>query len=219
MNRQEFMFDLNRRLSRLPEQDRAEALNYYNEYFEEAGPEAEAEVAKNFGDPAKVAAQIMADSASMQLYRPPVAPAAGGGYTPYTPPYHTPVQPQSTRQGLSLVWWILLGIFAVPVAFPLVIAAAAVIFSLLVALFVVLIAFGAVAVALMVAGVISLVVGFGQLFTSLPTGILLIGYGMIIIALFALVVLFLSWAFPKFTTGLAGLASKMYNKIKGRKAQ
>ena len=43
MNRQEFMNQLERLLSDVPEAERQDALAYYEDYFDEAGPEQEAQ--------------------------------------------------------------------------------------------------------------------------------------------------------------------------------
>ena len=61
MNRVEFMGQLERLLWDIPESDRLDALRYYNDYFDEAGPENEAQVIQKLGSPGKVAATIKAD--------------------------------------------------------------------------------------------------------------------------------------------------------------
>ena len=57
MNRADYMAALRRALSVLPEEERANALRYYEEYFDDAGPENEAKAIEELGEPAKVAAQ------------------------------------------------------------------------------------------------------------------------------------------------------------------
>ena len=44
MNREEFLSQLERLLYDIPAQEREEALEYYNGYFDDAGKEKEAEV-------------------------------------------------------------------------------------------------------------------------------------------------------------------------------
>lgn len=61
MNRDEFMRQLARLLSDLPDNERMEAIRYYNDYFDEAGPENESKVIQELGSPGKVAAIIKAD--------------------------------------------------------------------------------------------------------------------------------------------------------------
>lgn len=61
MNRIEFMKQLERLLSSIPETERQEALQYYNDYFDDAGAENEKEVLEALGNPAKVAENIKRD--------------------------------------------------------------------------------------------------------------------------------------------------------------
>ena len=61
MNREEFLSQLERLLYDIPAQEREEALEYYNGYFDDAGNEKEAEVIQELGSPGKVAAIIKAD--------------------------------------------------------------------------------------------------------------------------------------------------------------
>ncbi len=61
MNRVEFMRQLERLLQSIPEAERAEALQYYNDYFDDAGMENEKEVIDALGNPAKVAENIKHD--------------------------------------------------------------------------------------------------------------------------------------------------------------
>ena len=49
MNRTEFMNRLERLLWDIPESERREALQYYNDYFDDAGPENEARVSATSG--------------------------------------------------------------------------------------------------------------------------------------------------------------------------
>lgn len=61
MNRKQFMEQLERLLSDITEAERQEALEYYEGYFDDAGPENEGEVIRELGNPGKVAAIIKAD--------------------------------------------------------------------------------------------------------------------------------------------------------------
>lgn len=61
MTRKEFMEQLARLLGGISESERQEALDYYNSYFDDAGPENEAAVIQELGSPGKVAAIIKAD--------------------------------------------------------------------------------------------------------------------------------------------------------------
>ena len=59
MNKQTYLAKLAQLLAPLPEQERQDALNYYEEYFDAAGPEAENATAAELGDPADAARKIL----------------------------------------------------------------------------------------------------------------------------------------------------------------
>lgn len=61
MNRYEFMRQLEMLLSDITPNERNEALQFYNDYFDDAGAENEQDVIKALGSPAKIAATIKAD--------------------------------------------------------------------------------------------------------------------------------------------------------------
>ncbi|MDE6607931.1 MAG: DUF1700 domain-containing protein [Lachnospiraceae bacterium] len=61
MNRYDFMRQLEMLLSDITPNERKEALQFYNDYFDDAGAENEQNVIKALGSPAKVAASIKAD--------------------------------------------------------------------------------------------------------------------------------------------------------------
>ena len=101
MNRAEFMSDLTARLRYLPAIDLQAALQYYEEYFDEAGAANEQEVIRELRSPAHVAAKILSDYA--------VKKAEIARY--------------STKSGWHAFWFTILAICAAPVAVPLIIAA------------------------------------------------------------------------------------------------
>ncbi|MGL4798216.1 MAG: DUF1700 domain-containing protein [Cellulosilyticaceae bacterium] len=173
MNRREYMKELAQKLSRMPEQERMEAMGYYEEYFDEAGPENEAEVIKNLGTPTQVARQILADFAVKESV----------------------ARPESPKKGIGAVVFIILAIFAAPIALPLAIAAVAVVFALLVVL-VVLAFTGVIVVASFVfAGVVSFFASFAVIATNPATGIFALGVGISFIGLGILVAIgiYVAW--------------------------
>lgn len=58
MNRKEYLEKLSNLLQDLPDEEREEALDYYEDYFDEAGPQREQEVIRELGSPETVAAMI-----------------------------------------------------------------------------------------------------------------------------------------------------------------
>ena len=102
MNRADYMAALRRALSVLPEEERANALRYYEEYFDDAGPENEAKAIEELGEPAKVAAQILAD------YRELTAV-----------PHAQPIKEKRRWRGISPLLLIVLVLLAIPIGLPL----------------------------------------------------------------------------------------------------
>ncbi|MDR2133151.1 MAG: DUF1700 domain-containing protein, partial [Clostridiales Family XIII bacterium] len=157
MNRKEFMAELERQLARIDAGERAEALAYYNEYFDEAGPENEARVVEELGSPVRVAAQIKADAAVKGM---------GGA------------EASSVKKGISTIWIVLLGIFALPIALPVVFAILSAGIALLVAAFAVVGSLLTAAFAVCAGAVLAFIAGVCVLFVSAPTGLFYMGGGL-----------------------------------------
>lgn len=61
MRKEEFMRELEYLLQDIPDEEKADALAYYQDYLEEAGPENEEAVIRDFGSPERIAAMIRCD--------------------------------------------------------------------------------------------------------------------------------------------------------------
>lgn len=158
MNRQEFMNRLAAELSKLPKDEIEAAMEYYSEYFDEAGPEREAEVIRELGSPGKVATQIKADYAVRQL--------------------DDDHSKQTAKKGLSAILWVILGIFAAPIALPLAIALGAVAFAVFISIIALVFSLVITLGAVCVGGVALIIVGLIGLSGSLAGGLLLVGLGL-----------------------------------------
>ncbi len=75
MNKAEFIEKLKEGLQEVPPDERVAALQYYTEYFDDAGPEREAEVLAELGSPEEVAAMVRAESEA-DGWVPPEKPVA-----------------------------------------------------------------------------------------------------------------------------------------------
>jgi len=204
VNRKEFLRKLQLELYKLPRHEIDDAIAYYNEYFEEAGPEQEQAVIKDLGSPSKIATQIKADYAVRQLEsmesgrsrnaagRAGADYAAGSGgsgsagygngnanYTNQKPPGK-----------ISAAWWVVIGIvggiFAAPVAIPVAVTLAALLIGLFVGILALLIAALVTTIVLIVLSVVAVIVGLTLLATSAPLAVLVIGLGLMGISTMAL---------------------------------
>ena len=96
MTRQEYMQQLAALLAAMPEAERRDALDYYEEYFDAAGPEKEAQTIQELGSPQNVAEKIW----------------EGTGAQSGTPMPDNSMPEQGSRRRKSLVW-IVLAILAI----------------------------------------------------------------------------------------------------------
>lgn len=79
MTREEFLRRLNELLSDVTDEERAEAIRFYEEYLDDAGPEQEAQVLAELGSPEKVAAIIRANVPGSRVQPEPQAAQAQSG--------------------------------------------------------------------------------------------------------------------------------------------
>ena len=63
MTRDEFMKELAYLLQDIQDEDKEDALQYYMDYFDEAGPDREADVVRELGSPERIASIIRSDIA------------------------------------------------------------------------------------------------------------------------------------------------------------
>lgn len=59
MTRKEYMEQLRKYLKRLPKEDYENAIEYFSEYFDEAGPQKEQQVMKELGEPKEAARELL----------------------------------------------------------------------------------------------------------------------------------------------------------------
>lgn len=153
MNRNEYMKEMEKALKRLPKEEREEALSYYREYFDDAGPEGEQEAILEFGAARTAAAHILKTAAVKRLE---------SGEKP-------------GRKRISTIWIILLALFAAPVGLPLLGASAVVALALLFSAFAVLGSLILTGVLLAVIGAFSVFAGLYVLPSQPADGIFILG--------------------------------------------
>lgn len=67
MNKQEFLKELELLLADIPVEEKQEALDFYNNYFQDAGPENEEKIIEELGSPKQVAASIKRELINTQI--------------------------------------------------------------------------------------------------------------------------------------------------------
>ena len=150
MTRREFMTELAARLHRLPKEDLQAALQYYEEYFDEAGSQNEQEVIRELRSPAHVASKILSDYAVKEAKK------------------------------ARAFWFTILAICAAPVAVPLIIAAVVTIVALGFAGFAVVFALIIAAGAIFIKGIGSLFFGSATALLLFGSALILVGFALLI---------------------------------------
>ncbi len=174
MNRLQFMMELRERLQQLPPEELNNAVLYYSEYFDDAGPENEQAVIQDLGSPAAVASQILANYAQKNNGMPVAVSVPVNGTIPAE-------KPKKSAGAIALL--CVLVVFAIPIGIPLLIAAAAVVFSLIVSVCAVLFSLYITAIALIIAGIFTSCISFTVLVESPPTTILFFGIGLLLVGI------------------------------------
>jgi uncharacterized membrane protein len=191
MSRDEFLSRLRRMLKKLPQQDADDALEYYEEYLEDAGPENEAATIAAWGSPDRIASQILAEYAVKQMNTEP-----------------------SAKKGLSTAWVVVLAIFASPIAIPVAAAIACIMLALVIVVAAVILSVGAVSVSLAASGALCVILGACLVFRGFSTAVFYLGAGLFCagagIALFPFVI----WLSKKGFNGIAKLFSKFLPRRK-----
>lgn len=195
MNRDEYMNELRRRLNGLPNEELYNVLGYYTEYFDEAGIDREGEVIKELGAPASVASQILSDYAIKDM----------------------DITSRTSRKGVSKIWFMILAVFAAPIALPLAAAALALIFAMIITVIALILAFAIVTVSLIIAGFATGFAGVAVMFQHVPTAIMFIGIGVIAIGLGIMFAMLVKVIATKGFKNVVKVANNLLNRLKNKR--
>lgn len=186
MTKQEFLQRLNRLLADVTQEEREEALRYYEEYFDEAGPEQEQAVLAELGSPEKVAAIIKANVPGSRI--PPcyqtqgagqAAGAAAGAAQYANPPQYPGAALKSDNRTL---FWVVVVAGALILS-PLWLSVLGTVLGILAAVAITGATLAFSGVAMVIAGIVVVVKGFLTLWTGVGTALLVAGLGVLDIAL------------------------------------
>lgn len=169
MEKNEYLSTLQRNLKNVPADEVSNIMAFYQEYFEDAGPENEAKVIAELGAPEMLAVKASANYVMNDI--------------------HNRDEENKNRKKSSVtnLWILILAICGSPIWFPLGIAVAIVAFALVIAIGSVIFAFGICCVALMLSGIAMSILGIGAVIGIMTvgssTGLFAIGYGMVSVGL------------------------------------
>lgn len=222
MNRVEFMTELASLLQDVPVEERREAMRYYNDYFDEAGRENEAQAISDLGSPAKVAEKIKEDLKGTEqeaFAGEKNSRMEGGpqGPVPQGVPRPGAAASDSTDSKILKVVLIILAIVVgAPIVLPVITGILGVVLGILATVFGVFIALVLVFVALAVTGAALVWAGIVSLVPEIAVGLALIGTGLIlgvigVIGTVACVKLCMV-VFPALCRGIGNLCKKPFHR-------
>lgn len=209
MNRIEFMTELAALLQDVPEEERRDAMQFYNDYFDDAGEDKESEVISELESPKKVAEKIKADLLGQQAEREytetgcqdgstdgrsmPVKKAAASGscgtdsgnyrYQEYRydgDTQNTDEQKPWSSNILKVILIIAIILVGAPIIIPCALAVVLVAAACIVSLFVFFFAIVIGFAAIAIVGVVLVCAGLMALIPEIAVGLALIGTGLIL---------------------------------------
>ena len=194
MTRTEYIAKLTKYLRKLPQQDYEEAIEYFMEYFEEAGPENEARVIAELGTPKEAAHEVISRLLEEKIVE----------------------DKSSLRNKTAILWIAILAVLASPVALPILLFFLAMLLTLLLIIFAVIVTALALTFALLISGVYTFFTSFSLLNISLASTLFGGGLGLLMFG-GALLLLLISFEICKLIVKLITLLIKWLIK-KGRKS-
>ena len=225
MNRAEFMKELEFLLQDVTDSEREEALQYYNDYFDDAGPENEPAVIEELDSPEKVAAII---KNGLNYNDREAGEFTETGYSdirfntkkevsrhenPNEKQYEYDKRPKDTAK---IILIIVLCLLASPIIVPVgggILGLCVGIFGGAIGLFVALLVG---TIGLLVAGVAVFVIGIFNMLTGPATGLVLTGIGCILFAVGMLLTILVVWIcaklIPCIIRGIVNLFSRLFHR-------
>lgn len=217
MSRNDFMKQLEHLLQNVPPAEREEALQYYNDYFDDAGAENEKEVIEALGNPARVAENIKRDLTENS--ESVGAKASDHALVEYGKDSAADLkqaqQGKEKKQDLptwAVVLLVLLLILASPVILSVGVGILGVVIAILAVWFSLILAFGSISLALVVTMFTLVIVGIMCVSTDFIAGAGVMGAGLLCggigILFLMLTVVMGGIATPAACRGIAGLFRK-----------
>lgn len=199
MTRTEYIAKLTKYLRKLPQKDYEEALEYFMEYFEEAGPENEAQVIAELGTPKEAAHEVISRLLDEKIIEEKIIE-----------------EKSSLRNKTTILWIAILAVLASPVALPILLFFLAILLTLILIIFAVIVTALALTFALLISGVYTFFTSFSLLNVSLASTLFGVGLGLLMFG-GAVLLLLISFEICKLIVKLITLLIKWLIK-KGRKS-
>lgn len=224
MNRAEFMRQLERLLQNIPPAEREEALQYYNDYFNDAGEENEKDVIAALGTPARVAENIKRGLGNNEYDGSSGERRSGNRYavTEYDSGQKSgeagkDKDGKKELSGGMIALIVVLSILMAPIIFGVGSGLIGVLLGVVAAWFGIIVGFGLASIILFCVLAILVIAGFSAMFSGeIIAGIGILGGGLIcggLAILFLMLTVAMSGiATPAIFRGTAGLCRRIFGK-------
>lgn len=178
MTKELFLKELERKLKYLPADERTDAVEFYREYFEDAGPENEQKVLEELKSPSHIASKILAEFAEKEM-------SAGDN-----------AKSKRKRNVSNVVVFTVLALFAAPIALPFLLA-------LVIIMVVLFITLGACLFAFFMMSFGFFIGALWMLFWKPDVAFLLLGFALIATGISIMLILFIKFLFSFIIKNLA----------------
>lgn len=190
MTKKEYMKKLAYQLRRLPKEDYDKAMDYFEEYFEDAGTEHEQKAIQDLGTPEEAASALILELAQENAAKPP----------------------KNMKRRFSALWIAVLALFAAPIALPLALAILAVIGAVILGILAVVGGILISALAAVAGSILGIIGGIAIIPQTFGGGLITIGLSLMMIGCGILVtyftILLARWLIVK----LAGLLGRLVKR-------
>lgn len=235
MGQEYFLRELEYLLQDLTEEEREEALQYYRDLFEEAGPEKEAEILHHLGSPGRVAAELrdsLRGNADAGEYTERGYQDERFGRDYYAPDHYAKPAVNDVRQrekqrkkadkrGNGLLLLILFLVFGLPIAgsivsagFSIVIGLIGCVLGILGGLFALIFGGFATAAGLFISGIGLIIFGIVNL-TSPAIGMMLMCFGFLMLAAAMLLLIAAKWGCTTVVPGVFRFSAELVRRVCG----
>lgn len=214
MNRIEFMEKLRRLLSDIEENEREEALEFYEHYFDDAGAENEQEVIKSLGSPEKVAQTIKEGLKDSEGERGEFTENGYSGYGESKKDEIGAPEKKDKKSGNGkLILLLILAVFALPILGPILVGIGSAMIGVLATCVAVLFSLIGVGLALLVVGASSFAAAIGCLVVKPVVSLILFGGALLAIGIGILAMILGIWVLTKTIPAIIRFVVKVLSKL------
>lgn len=217
MNRIEFMTELERLLKEISPEERKEALQYYEDYFSDAGVENEQHIIAELESPKKVAQTIkegILGKEDNSEYRE--TGYVDTRFEEKETPANREIGRKANNNWLKILFIVVVTIFALPILLPLIFAGISIVFAIAVSGFAILGTIVLLAVVVMICGFAVTICGIVELFHFPALALVIMGGGILTLVVGLIATVFMIKAcmivFPILFRGLVNIFRKIVHR-------